>query len=205
MIYFIHAAEANRVKIGYTKNQESLKLRMAALQTGSPFPLYLIGAMNGDRRMERGLHDFFDKDRVSGEWFDLSPGLAGYILFKCGPGFCESHLNTYKNSEIEDLCSSIDRAINDLVSIERRRERIDLDIALHSVRKKINQALVHFNAENLNLRDIMELFDSNEKKAIRQKIPNFKSCIVKSDGNDGILFCQSSPTMGEVFDVFFQK
>lgn len=77
MIYFIHAQEVNRVKIGYT--DRTVEGRLGTLQTGSPVKLELIGYIEGDLKVEKILHDRFEADRYILEWFDLSHDLRNYI------------------------------------------------------------------------------------------------------------------------------
>jgi hypothetical protein len=49
---------------------------MHGMETGSPFPLRLIGAVITDRQNEKKLHEFFAEYRVHREWFELSPADA---------------------------------------------------------------------------------------------------------------------------------
>ena len=65
-VYFIHAPEVGRVKIGVTTDIEG---RMASMQTGSPVRLRLVKLIRGDRNLEQRLHHLFDAKRIEGEWF----------------------------------------------------------------------------------------------------------------------------------------
>ena len=78
MVYFIASSCAppgsrRFVKIGYTKNDPSGRLR--ALQAGSPHDLRLIGVCDGSAQDEKDLHGAFRVRRVRrrGEWFWFSP------------------------------------------------------------------------------------------------------------------------------------
>lgn len=73
MIYFIEAVGANAVKIGFTEQKP--EDRLAALQTGCPHPLRLMGVMDGDVAEERRLHARFKRLRTTGEWFKLDDEL----------------------------------------------------------------------------------------------------------------------------------
>ena len=67
-VYFIHAADHGKIKIGTSKNP--LK-RMADLQAacGPLATLKLLGSIDGSYAVERLLHERFAAHRVSGEWF----------------------------------------------------------------------------------------------------------------------------------------
>lgn len=67
MVYFI--AQNNMVKIGYSKD---VKKRIKSLKTASPYPLILLGYIEGDKQKERELHNQFIDYKQSGEWFKLS-------------------------------------------------------------------------------------------------------------------------------------
>ncbi|MFC9736064.1 GIY-YIG nuclease family protein [Streptomyces hydrogenans] len=56
-------------KIGRTT--DTVKARLAALQTGQPARLYPLLEVDGD--YERALHTRFAEQHVRGEWFDLTP------------------------------------------------------------------------------------------------------------------------------------
>lgn len=75
-VYFIQAAEAARVKIGYSADPPG---RLDELSTGSPVPLALIAVMPGDPSDEAQLHERFAADRTHGEWFRRSPEIEAFI------------------------------------------------------------------------------------------------------------------------------
>lgn len=79
-IYFMHAPGAGLVKIGATSNLNS---RLMALQNGSPLPLVLLGCMDGDKAVERGLHKQWSALRAHGEWFQATAELMAYIKTAC--------------------------------------------------------------------------------------------------------------------------
>lgn len=74
-IYFIHAEEMNRIKIGITVR--SIEERMKDLRTGSCVPLNLLGhsTFQNPEYIEKKLHYLFQQIRVRnksgflGEWF----------------------------------------------------------------------------------------------------------------------------------------
>lgn len=66
MIYFIRAGARGPIKIGFATD---VAARMAALQTASPAPLKLVGAIPGGLKLEKQLHAELAEARLSGEWF----------------------------------------------------------------------------------------------------------------------------------------
>lgn len=65
-IYFI-GPEQGVVKIGFTND---LKQRLRRLQCGSPVPLYVLAAIEGQpQTLEREYHERFKAAREHGEWF----------------------------------------------------------------------------------------------------------------------------------------
>lgn len=59
--------------------------RLASLNTGSPFPLGLVGALRLPARdiaefCERGFHETQAASRLNGEWFDMEPGKALFLV-----------------------------------------------------------------------------------------------------------------------------
>lgn len=69
MVYFIHAPEVHRVKIGTTTDIDK---RLSQMQTGSPTQLRVIKLLPGGRDEERRWHHRFAEKRIEGEWFDDS-------------------------------------------------------------------------------------------------------------------------------------
>ena len=75
-VYFIQGGKF--VKIGYT--EQPVATRLAAIQTGCPYPLRVLATVPGDTYLERDLHRMFSSWRTHGEWFRLSaPGLRQLI------------------------------------------------------------------------------------------------------------------------------
>ncbi len=78
MIYFISNRASKAVKIGYTANDPSARLRQ--LQTGHADRLELRGTTPGDREHEKRIHRRFAKYRISGEWFQAHPEVITWIM-----------------------------------------------------------------------------------------------------------------------------
>ena len=69
MIYFVRAGNEG-IKIGRTLLDPSC--RMAAMQTGCPIKLTLIGMVEGSKQREKELHRQFKRFKVRGEWFSVA-------------------------------------------------------------------------------------------------------------------------------------
>jgi hypothetical protein len=68
VVYLIGSDAFRAVKIGWSAN---LAMRFGSLNTGSPFPLYLMWTAPGGRALEQQLHRDLHRFRVRGEWFDF--------------------------------------------------------------------------------------------------------------------------------------
>lgn len=68
VVYFAQCRDA--VKIGYTTG--SPDARVAALQTGCPWPIWLLGSVASPPAGEVLLHNALADHRLRGEWFDAS-------------------------------------------------------------------------------------------------------------------------------------
>ncbi len=67
IVYFIQDTVKTDVKIGFCLRRP--EKRLAALQTGNPNPLRLVGHVAGSERHERRLHKLFAGCHLHGEWF----------------------------------------------------------------------------------------------------------------------------------------
>lgn len=79
-VYFVACAEPECrkahpfIKIGKTKKLEN---RLSALQTGSPVELKFVGHIRTEapEDLERYLHKTFERAKIYGEWYRISPGM----------------------------------------------------------------------------------------------------------------------------------
>lgn len=78
IVYFILDTYSNAVKIGFT-TIKGLKRRLQNLQIGTPYELRLLGALWGNRNVERQIHEQFETYHIRGEWFEYSKELEEYI------------------------------------------------------------------------------------------------------------------------------
>jgi hypothetical protein len=69
-VYFVTCREANAVKIGFSVEP---KARLPEIQWGCPLALTLEAVMPGDHQEEARLHRWFADERITGEWFHLTP------------------------------------------------------------------------------------------------------------------------------------
>jgi hypothetical protein len=78
IIYFILDTNSNAVKIGYT-TLKGLKRRLENLQVGTPHDLKILGAVWGDRKTEKKLHERFTNFHIRGEWFNYTSEMDEYL------------------------------------------------------------------------------------------------------------------------------
>lgn len=102
-VYFIGPTDwrLNRIKIGHTTCAP--ESRLAAMQTGSPFPLELYAFFRGARSVEQLLHETFAPVREHGEWFRME----GKLLAIVSCAFMEN----YGKSALSDV--QIDSILNE--------------------------------------------------------------------------------------------
>lgn len=70
-IYFLQANGDGPIKIGFTTNDPVRRKTM--LQTGCPWPVKLIGAIEGTESQEKQIHLLLSRWKTSGEWFESHP------------------------------------------------------------------------------------------------------------------------------------
>ena len=66
-IYFIRVGHSGPIKIGYTRHFAFN--RIGTLQGASPWPLTIIGHVEGSPAQEKHLHSTLAEHRMRGEWF----------------------------------------------------------------------------------------------------------------------------------------
>jgi len=82
-IYFIQAVDSKKIKIGFSA--WNVETRLNTLQTGSPEPLALLGAIDGTPADERALHRKFASLRISGEWFQCHDSILEMLGTRSNP------------------------------------------------------------------------------------------------------------------------
>jgi len=74
----VYVAECQGLyKIGYSIRPTS---RIASLQTATPFPVTLLGTIEGGKEVESWWHHHFKAKRVRGEWFALDAADLALLL-----------------------------------------------------------------------------------------------------------------------------
>jgi len=74
----VYVLECNGLyKIGFSCQPRQ---RVAAIQTSNPFPVVLVGTVEGGRAVEYSWHTHFHSKRVTGEWFALTEADVALIL-----------------------------------------------------------------------------------------------------------------------------
>ena len=151
-VYLVRGAEA--VKIGLTIDADPLN-RLAALQTGSPVPLQLIGLIQGNETHERELHSRFAQFRLHGEWFS-GAGLAPTLSEWFGE---EGAWNP--PTKVEESLMRLQEELERLRSADRRHEseRRDWSSRLGKAYYKLGgmRLFVHGTRGEGLLADVMEL------------------------------------------------
>lgn len=75
---FVYVMEcAGFYKIGWTM---SPRIRLSAIQVGSPLPVTLVGVIEGSIMNEAEWHEAFSDKRVRGEWFALTDEDVSRVL-----------------------------------------------------------------------------------------------------------------------------
>lgn len=120
MIYFIQS-ERGPVKIGYTL---SLSKRLANLRCSSPEQLNVIGTIQGDKAVEKLLHQKFNHLKIEREWFRPEKDLLSFI---------KEHASSSITSDEEapPLLPKLDRIfkqIGENIKLARLRRRFSASI-----------------------------------------------------------------------------
>lgn len=82
MIYIIRIKGTETVKIGFTKNELTLKTRIKSLETGCHQTLKVEATMPGSKLKERCMHSFCVSRHLRGEWFRLSSDEVSRMIEK---------------------------------------------------------------------------------------------------------------------------
>jgi T5orf172 domain len=85
LVYLIQAGDRGPVKIGSTRDANSLRSRLATLQTGSPERLFIRAVGSGGSTREGELHKRFRHLRLYGEWFRVDEELLTWAAYGISP------------------------------------------------------------------------------------------------------------------------
>lgn len=75
-VYFVQMGEGGPIKIG---SAADLGKRVSGLDTASPYPLRLLGVLNGGVALEREMHKRFRAHHMRLEWFQPAQALLEFI------------------------------------------------------------------------------------------------------------------------------
>lgn len=114
MIYLLESS--NYYKIGFTKDQDTLKKRLQSYKTHNP-EFTLVELFEGDREEEKRLHNLCEKFRHSGEWFIK----------------CIQVLDTINSLNIYTKESELDTLIFNIIGNKNYLEITQEDIPTHEI------------------------------------------------------------------------
>jgi hypothetical protein len=75
-VYFVAPVEGGPIKIGTTGDPNK---RFNTIQSCSPLPLHFVAIAPGGRDLESTYHTLFARERLHGEWFELSERLMDEV------------------------------------------------------------------------------------------------------------------------------
>lgn len=76
MIYFIKAGDF--LKIGYTKDENTFKVRLQTYNTSNPYNIEIINLIEGDFVLEKDILNYFLDFHCKGEWFYYDKSIIEY-------------------------------------------------------------------------------------------------------------------------------
>lgn len=76
MIYFIKTGEY--IKVGYTKDKNTFKVRLRSYQTSNPHEVEVLNLFEGCVSLEKDIINYFIKFHKKGEWFNYAPTILDY-------------------------------------------------------------------------------------------------------------------------------
>ena len=90
MIYFIQNEATSAIKVGYSRDRDSVNQRLKTMQTSHHDTLRLLGIIPGNRRQESLLHQEYMDNRIAGEWYIPGEKLLSKIKDVINPESTES-------------------------------------------------------------------------------------------------------------------
>jgi transcriptional regulator of acetoin/glycerol metabolism len=130
MIYFIQAGNDGPIKIGWTTN--GIKERLANLQTSSPYPLKLLGVMEGELKDELQLHRMFSEYLVTGEWYSSNKDLLNFIASATNP---ESDVFRLKDAIKQIKLTNQTRLLNkNTIHLRDTLQQIEIELIIEALR-----------------------------------------------------------------------
>lgn len=104
-IYFIQAEPDGPIKIGTTTANPHF--RMKNLQTGCPWTVKLLGAIEGSASQEKQIHAVLSYFRTQGEWFSPHPTVLSAIEAALTSGKAAKPFALRKNTKFDNHVSRV--------------------------------------------------------------------------------------------------
>lgn len=195
MVYFIRGKGTNFVKIGYSKDEESIQHRLVSLQTGNWVDLELMFCVEGGYEKERMLHGALRNYRVKGEWFKIHFDIDEEMIemFEWLDSIEKSILNSKRigvseSNRIRGLKTkdAKDEVISDLLSVDKFIKKIDIAERLNVIPRTVRKVMNDKQKELINNHNKKVSGYSSYNDVLKNKnISKIKSCIKKlnEEGN----------------------
>ena len=93
-IYFIQARDNGPIKIGFTGDDP--RKRMVKIQSDCPWPVQLLGAIEGTVSQEKQIHLLLSRYKAQGEWFEPHPIVVAAVnmALECGVAVSQDDFST---------------------------------------------------------------------------------------------------------------
>lgn len=110
MIYVLGLGRTGYIKVGYSRNHDTIARRIKSLQTGSALPLKLLHVEEGKRTDETILHKRLAEYRCAREWFYLDTYIGKFarVMKRDGIGKAIDALSNV--GEIDNILQQQERA-----------------------------------------------------------------------------------------------
>ena len=117
-VYFIGEAIENKwgqitteyVKVGWTTGKPEIRLK--ALQTSNPRPLFLLGTIKTNQQAEKMIHNQLSDARVRGEWFDFNKIKSRLVMW----------LPIYNYYDFDSDCLCNDSPFSDVFDLKNKQK-----------------------------------------------------------------------------------
>lgn len=170
-VYFVKPKRGDNVKVGFSSDIIS---RLRSFKTVFDSPIILIGYIYSDdyKNIEKELHSFFEKKRISGEWFNISRIEINEVLKKYDGRYVNSEF--LKSSFIDKDYFGGFRSLDDV-------KKIIIDIEF----KKLPKG--GFRFYNYEIREILGINNSSLRAIIKAIKHNcaINNCNLKIGNSNG--------------------
>jgi len=163
-VYFVKPKRGDNVKVGFSSD---IINRLRSFKTVFDSPIILIGYIYSDdyKNIEKEMHSFFEKKRISGEWFNISRIEINEVLKKYDGRYVNSEF--LKSSFVDKDYFGGFRSLDDVKKII-----IDIDF------KKLPKD--GFRFYNYEIREILGI-KNNSSSSLRAIIKAIKhNCVVNN-------------------------